>query len=84
MNDTASDWNEEFMKGKVLHFDPDTKAGLIKDHRGAEFPFSDDQVISSEDVQTGDEVNFRPKGSKKGPFASQIVPLTSGHKSATG
>lgn len=63
------------MKGKVLQFDKDTGAGLIEDHRGAEFPFSKDQVASNEDIQAGDQVNFRPKGSKKGPIAVQIVPI---------
>ncbi|WP_152207935.1 hypothetical protein [Marinobacter changyiensis] len=70
------------MKGKVLKFDTDTRAGLIEDHRGAEFPFSEDQVASSQDIRAGDEVNFRPKGSKKGPFASQIVLVQSGRNSA--
>lgn len=63
------------MKGTVLQFDQNTGSGLIEDHRGAEFPFSRDQVASNEDLQAGDQVNFRPKGSKKGPFASQVVPI---------
>jgi cold shock CspA family protein len=63
------------MKGKVLQFDKNTGAGVIEDHRGAEFPFSKDQVASNEGIQAGDQVNFRPKGSKTGPFASQIVPI---------
>lgn len=63
------------MKGKIVEFDQDAGTGLIEDHRGAEFPFSKDQVASNEGIQTGDQVNFRPKGSKKGPFASQIVPV---------
>ncbi len=70
------------MKGKVLQFDADTRVCVIEDHRGAEFPFSQDQVASSQDIQAGDEVNFHPKGSKKGPFASQIVPVRSGRNSA--
>lgn len=72
------------MKGKVLQFDADTRAGLIEDHRGAEFPFSENEVVSSQGVKAGDEVNFRPKGSPKGPFASQIVPVQSERNSATG
>lgn len=63
------------MKGTVLQFDRNTGDGLIKDHRGAEFPFSKGQVASNEDIQAGDQVNFRPKGSKKGPVAMQIVPI---------
>jgi cold shock CspA family protein len=63
------------MKGTVLQFDKNTGSGLIEDHRGAEFSFSRDQVASNEDIQTGDQVNFRPKGSKKGPVAAQIVPI---------
>lgn len=66
------------MKGTVLEFDTDTGVGLIEDHRGAEFPFTKDQVAGDQGIQAGDQVNFRPKGSKNGPFAAQVVPIQSG------
>lgn len=65
------------MKGTVLEYDNDAGAGLIEDQRGAEFPFTKDQVAGGQSIQVGDEVNFRPKGSKKGPFAAQVVPIRS-------
>lgn len=63
------------MKGQVLSFDSSTGTGVILDQRGAEFPFKAKECSGSQDVRPGQEVVFRPKGSKKGPFAARIAPV---------
>jgi len=63
------------MKGKVLEYDDQIDSGLIEDQRGAQFKFEASQWSGSPPIETGTVVNFRPKGSKKGPVAAQIVPV---------
>jgi cold shock CspA family protein len=72
------------MKGTVVGFDAKASAGMIEDVRGAQFPFGCDQWVGDQAIEPGADVNFQPKGSKKGPFASQIVPVQSNHKEKTG
>lgn len=62
------------MKGKVLKFDSNTGTGVILDQRGAEFSFDAKEWAGDQDIRPGQEVIFRPKGSKKGPFAARIAP----------
>jgi cold shock CspA family protein len=62
------------MKGTVLDYDNTTETGTIEDQRGAQFPFNASQWSGQADIESGTVVNFKPKGSKKGPIAAQIVP----------
>lgn len=63
------------MKGEVTSFDTCTGTGVIIDQRGAEFPFTTKEWSGSQTIKTGQAVTFRPKGSKKGPFAARIAPV---------
>jgi|AntRauTorckE5430_2_1112549.scaffolds.fasta_scaffold15751_2 cold shock CspA family protein len=71
------------MKGRVIQFDTDTGKGLIEDQRGALFTFDRAQWPGDQPIQLGAAVNFRPKGSKKGPYAAQIVPTHNSLKEVT-
>lgn len=62
------------MKGTVLKFNTSTGTGVILDQRGAEFSFNAREWVGAHDIRPGQEVTFRPKGSKKGPFAARISP----------
>lgn len=63
------------MKGTILQFDTESGQGLIEDQRGAQFPFDLNQVVDGHEVAEGDTVSFRPKGSKRGPFAARVMPV---------
>lgn len=71
------------MKGKVIEYGANAGTGFIEDHRGALFPFEPGQWAGSQKITVGAEVNFRPKGSRKGPFAAQIVPVQDGRTAKT-
>lgn len=64
------------MKGTLIDYDASTGSGTIKDNRGASFAFSDSNWISQCKIEPGTEVNFKAKGTKKGPMAAQVVPIS--------
>jgi len=63
------------MRGHVVEFDQNRGEGVIEDQRGARFNFSLKHCTDAGAMRLDVPVNFKPKGSKSGPFAAQVIPL---------
>jgi cold shock CspA family protein len=60
------------MNGVIVQLESESGTGVIEDTRGAQFTFDLKDLADGETVKVDQKVAFRPKCSKKGPYAANV------------